>query len=79
MHVLFPCQNLMNLSAVQQNSFKYLFKKALIGLVKKLSTLNIDNLLLQKASILLFITRDLEYLRKGKIDARYVTMRNIVT
>lgn len=79
MHVLFPCQNLMNLSAVQQNSFKYLFKKALIGLVPKLSTLNIDNLHLQKASILWLIIRDLEYLRKGKVDARYVAMRNIVT
>lgn len=79
MHVLFPCQNLMNLSAVQQNSFKYLFKKVLIGLVPKLSTLNIDNLHLQKASILWLIIRDLEYLRKGKIDARYVAMRNIVT
>lgn len=63
MHVLFPCQNFMNLSTEQQNSLKYLFRKALIHLVPTLSPLNIANLHLQKASMLLIVLcDDLTYL-----------------
>ena len=70
MSVLFPCQNFMNLSTGQQNSLKYLFMKALIHLVPKLSTLNIANLHLQKASMLLIVLcDDLTYLWKGKLTS----------
>lgn len=78
MYVLFPCQNLMNLSTGEQNSLKYLFKEAIIRLVPKLSALNIDNLQLQKASMLLLILCDLTHLRKGETDARYVATRNML-
>lgn len=51
MHILFPCQNFLNLSAVQQNTVKYLFKQGLLRLVPSLSALNMGILHLQKASI----------------------------
>ena len=55
----------MNLSTGQQNNLKYLFRKTLIHLVPNLFTLNIDNLHLQKVSVLLIVLcDDFTYLRQ---------------
>ncbi|KAL9972839.1 hypothetical protein ACROYT_G019220 [Oculina patagonica] len=51
MHVLFPCQNFMNLSAIQQSTVKSLFKQRLQHLVPNLSALNLGTLQLQKDGI----------------------------